>query len=209
MFARPLFGGVTWWAPPICAGSDPQMAGRFAGVAAECETPVWRVTLDRDSDKVVAACARSLNGSREGGRPTRLQHLRTGFSPRLMRAMAALHDLGIAHSFEVWDTNDQLVAGGYGVSVGAVFVCEGLFSHFPEAARVGFAILNEQLAEWGYVFCAADSGLLNSINRPVAVLWRSEYVRLIRAHLGGGRYGRWRSERRLAVRQPPPIRRAA
>jgi leucyl/phenylalanyl-tRNA--protein transferase len=196
MFARPLFGAIAWWAPSTYAVSDPQMPGCLEGISGLADCQGFRVTLDRDFDTVVAACAGAPNSASGGScLPSWLRNLRTGFSPRLMRAIAALHDLGMAHSFEVWDANDRLVAGGFGVAVGAVFVCEGLFSRCPNAERLGFAKLNEHLADWGYVLCAADCHLLKSINRPVVVLWRSEYVRLIRTHLGGGRYGRWRSER--------------
>ena len=36
-----------------------------------------------------------------------------------MRAYAQAYDAGHAHSFEVWNEAGELVAGGYGVAIGA------------------------------------------------------------------------------------------
>src|SRR4051794_22912646 len=44
----------------------------------------------------------------------------------IMWAYAALHDAGLAHSYKVWDDRGELVAGGYGVACGRVFVGESM-----------------------------------------------------------------------------------
>ena len=54
-----------------------------------------------------------------------------------------MHDLGIAHSVEVWQ-NDEVVGGLYGVSLGRMFFGESMFSTAVNASKVAFV----QLARW-------------------------------------------------------------
>ena len=57
----------------------------------------------------------------------------TWITPKMMWAYAALHDAGLAHSYEVWNEGGELVAGNYGVAVGRVFVGESMFTGAPGA----------------------------------------------------------------------------
>ena len=58
----------------------------------------------------------------------------------------------IAHSFEVWNEKGELAGGGYGVSIGGVFVTELQFSLEPNTSKIGFTVLNWHLAHWGFAF---------------------------------------------------------
>jgi leucyl/phenylalanyl-tRNA--protein transferase len=101
----------------------------------------YRVTFDTAFDEVIKACAEPRKG--------RLQL--TWITPRIMHLYAALHDLGYAHSFEVWGADGQLVGGGYGLAIGRVFYTESQFSRESNTSKIGFACLNHHLAKWGFV----------------------------------------------------------
>jgi len=99
-----------------------------------------KFTFDRDFDAVIAACA--------APRPGRLPL--TWIAPKIMWAYAALHDAGLAHSYEVWDDRGELVAGGNGVACGRVFVGESMFTRVSGAGAFGLALLHRHLAHWGF-----------------------------------------------------------
>jgi leucyl/phenylalanyl-tRNA---protein transferase len=101
----------------------------------------YQVTFDAAFDEVIKACA-----GRRKGRPAL-----TWITPHIMRLYAELHDLGHAHSFEVWNTNGELVGGGYGVAVGRVFYTESQFSRERDTSKLGFATLNHHLEKWGFI----------------------------------------------------------
>jgi leucyl/phenylalanyl-tRNA--protein transferase len=61
---------------------------------------------------------------------------------------AQLHRRGIAHSVEAWH-GEQLVGGLYGLSLGAVFFGESMFALAPDASKLAFVALVEQLGRWG------------------------------------------------------------
>ena len=101
----------------------------------------YRVTFDEAFDAVIKACAAPRKG----------RAMLTWITPKIMHLYAALHDLGIAHSFEVWNKEDELVGGGYGIAIGRVFYTESQFSGASNTSKIGFACLNHHLAKWGFV----------------------------------------------------------
>ncbi len=75
-----------------------------------------------------------------------------------------LHELGYAHSVEVWE-NDQLVGGLYGVSIGKIFFGESMFSRIPNASKAGFITLVRALEQSGFwlVDCQVETPHLVSL----------------------------------------------
>ena len=95
----------------------------------------WTTTLDHAFDAVVDGCA---HGREEG----------TWISGEMAAAYARLHELGWAHSLEVWD-GDELVGGIYGVLVGGVLTGESMFHRRDDASKVGLVDLCARLHEGG------------------------------------------------------------
>ncbi|QBY00915.1 leucyl/phenylalanyl-tRNA--protein transferase [Rhodophyticola sp. CCM32] len=60
-----------------------------------------------------------------------------------------LHAAGFAHSLEVWDC-ETLVGGVYGVTLGAAFFGESMFSHRPDASKIALAYLVCRLRYGGF-----------------------------------------------------------
>lgn len=61
-----------------------------------------------------------------------------------------LHRRGDAHSLEVW-MDDRLVGGVYGVTVGAAFCGESMFSRERDASKIALAWLVDLLRRTGFV----------------------------------------------------------
>lgn len=62
----------------------------------------------------------------------------------------ALHRHGHAHSVEAWE-NDELVGGLYGVSLGAAFFGESMFSRRTNASKICLVHLVERLNARGFL----------------------------------------------------------
>jgi leucyl/phenylalanyl-tRNA--protein transferase len=149
-----------------------------------------RVTFDQAFDEVIKACA-----GRRKGRPYGL----TWITPQIMRLYSRLHDLGHAHSFEVWSPDGRLVGGGYGISLGRIFYTESQFSRESNTSKMGFAMLNYHLAKWGYVLNDGKdyTPTIDAMGfRPIP---RAEFETLLAEHAhAGGRTAPWRVEADLA-----------
>ena len=92
------------------------------------------VSVNRDFSGVVDGCA-----DRED----------TWINAEIRGLYLALHSEGHAHSLEVWD-KDELVGGVYGVSLGAAFFGESMFSRQSNASKMALACLTEMLGRGGY-----------------------------------------------------------
>ena len=66
----------------------------------------------------------------------------------IIEAYTRLHELGRAHSVEVW-RGDDLVGGLYGVSSGTGFVGESMFSREPNTSKLALIALAQQMQERG------------------------------------------------------------
>lgn len=94
----------------------------------------FQVTADRDFTGVVEACA-----MRE----------ETWISHRIQTLYEALHKLGHAHSIEVWD-GEALIGGVYGVTLGAAFFGESMFSRRADASKIALAYTVHRLNAGGF-----------------------------------------------------------
>ncbi len=94
----------------------------------------FAVALNRDFQATVAACA---------DRPE------TWINPTILRAYTALHREGFAHSLELRE-GDELVGGVYGVTLGAAFFGESMFSRRTDASKVALAYLVTHLSACGF-----------------------------------------------------------
>ena len=60
-----------------------------------------------------------------------------------------MHELGYAHSVEVWNQEDGFVGGLYGVTIGKCFIGESMFSNASNASKFGFISLCQHLDKQG------------------------------------------------------------
>jgi leucyl/phenylalanyl-tRNA--protein transferase len=76
----------------------------------------------------------------------------TWITKEMREAYVRLHELGYAHSVEVWDPRDKKLVGGlYGVSLGKCFFGESMFHIVPNASKYGFVIFIQKLFKIGFL----------------------------------------------------------
>jgi leucyl/phenylalanyl-tRNA--protein transferase len=151
---------ILWWSP------DP----RFVLYPAELKVSKsmrpyfnqgkFQVTLDQQFEKVMRNCQQSYREGQSG---------ETWITEEMLAAYLRLHELGYAHSVEVWDQND-LVGGLYGLSLGKVFFGESMFSHASNASKFGFITLVRKLIELDFILidCQQETEYLGSLGaRPI------------------------------------------
>lgn len=74
----------------------------------------------------------------------------TWISDIIINSFEMLHLAGHAHSVEMFDENDNLVGGSYGVSLGAAFFGESMFKKATEADKVSLCYCHKILQENGF-----------------------------------------------------------
>ena len=118
---------------------------------------------------VIEGCAHLPRPGQGGG---------TWITAAMIEAYVELHQLGHAHSIEVFD-GDQLVGGLYGLAVGQMFCGESMFSAQSGASSIALAALARRLHAWAWPLI--DAQVPNDHTRRLGVeTWpRSAYLQAL------------------------------
>lgn len=95
----------------------------------------YRVAINEDFAGTVEACA---------------DRAETWINDEIRALYTMLHTSGHAHSLELWD-RQELVGGVYGVTLGAAFFGESMFSRRRDASKIALAYLVDRLRLGGFV----------------------------------------------------------
>ncbi len=99
----------------------------------------FQVRCDTAFEPTIRACAEATED-----RPD------TWINEPIIAACVRLHGAGFAHSVECW-RRGEMVGGVYGVSLGAAFFAESMFSRATDASKVALAHLAARLRQGGYM----------------------------------------------------------
>jgi leucyl/phenylalanyl-tRNA---protein transferase len=79
----------------------------------------------------------------------------TWITPELKEIYLELHHAGVAHSFETW-LDGRLAGGVLGLSIGAAFIGESMFTLIPECGKVALVRLAQHLRRQDYLLFDAQ-----------------------------------------------------
>lgn len=127
---------VGWFCPPWRGVLLPDQAHFPRNLPRLGRKAQFAVRADTAFAAVVAGCARAH------------RHAGIWITPRFARAYLSLHQMGLAHSVEVWQAG-ELVGGLYGVQVGGVFCAESMFAGASHAGKVALQALVAARAQLG------------------------------------------------------------
>jgi leucyl/phenylalanyl-tRNA---protein transferase len=182
------FGPIAWQCPPTRLVAAPETLAEKAAAGLRAQTRTLRVTFDRDVDSILVASATRSDCA-------------SLVPERLGAAFAELFDAGYGHTFEVRDRGGRIVAGGYGVAVGRVFILERVFSRGAESAMAGLARLAQSLREWDFALVECSAGAAQFCAEAFMTVSREAYVATLVEHMRGERVGRWPSDGAGRVRE--------
>jgi len=162
---------ILWWSPDPRAVLFPAELRISRSLRKTLRRSEYSVSLDQDFAGVIAGCAEDRA---DPG---------TWITADMLDAYAALHRAGHAHSVETWH-HGQLVGGLYGVSLGAVFFGESMFSRRTDASKVALVKLVSVCRTIGVelIDCQLASSHLASLgSRQIA---RDEFQNLLHRYIG-------------------------
>jgi len=123
---------ICWWSPDPRCIFIPGEVRVSKSLRQKLRKSHLHVTVDSCFEEVIRHCASA--GNRAEG---------TWISEEMREAYIRLHHEGYAHSFEVWDSQAELVGGLYGVSIGRAFFGESMFSLVPDASKLALLALEK------------------------------------------------------------------
>lgn len=141
-------------------------------LARTIRADVYQVRIDTAFDAVIEGCAAS--------RPGRLE---TWINAPIQALYRELYLRGMAHSVECW-SEGQLVGGLYGVTLGAAFFGESMFSTARDASKVALAHLVARLKVGRYRLLDTQFMTEHLAQFGAQDISRNEYRRRLGAALG-------------------------
>jgi len=115
----------------------------------------YTASMDQDFESVIRACAHIPRNSALALDDDFVQddiHTDTWITPEMLEAYTALHKAGFAHSVEVWDKNQELVGGLYGIAINGCFCGESMFHLQNDASKAAFWALTSHMRKFGLTF---------------------------------------------------------
>ncbi|MGD0726557.1 MAG: leucyl/phenylalanyl-tRNA--protein transferase [Spirochaetia bacterium] len=159
---------ITWWSP------DPRAIIPIGGLHVShslrkvLRSSPFSVSFDRAFRRVMEGCA--------APRPHRKE---TWISRQFITAYTRLHELGRAHSVEVW-REEHLVGGLYGVSIGGFFAGESMYSEEENASKVALVAMEKKLRECRYILFDVQMMTPHLRSMGAVEIPRSEYLQRLR-----------------------------
>jgi leucyl/phenylalanyl-tRNA---protein transferase len=128
-----------YWVDPVQRGILPLDGFHLPRrLARTVRSNRFAITCDRDFTTVIRACAEPTS-----------ERPQTWINDEIVRLYSSLFERGFAHSVEA-RIDGALVGGLYGVSLGAAFFGESMFSRVTDASKVALAHLVVRLKRGGY-----------------------------------------------------------
>ena len=144
---------ILWWCPDPRFVLFPEELIINKSIKPLLKRNEFEFSINKSFSKVIHQCKKITRLGQEG----------TWITDEVEKAFIKMHELGYAHSAEVWRDN-ELVGGLYGIKLGKVFFGESMFSKVSNASRFAFIKYIEQLKQEGIplIDCQVDTKYLES-----------------------------------------------
>lgn len=174
---------ILWWAPQPRFILYPNEIIISRSMRQIFKKQYFRITLDQNFEGVVSACQTAVRPDQEG----------TWITQEMKEAYNILHELGYAHSVEVW-RNHKLVGGLYGVSLGGCFFGESMFSLESNASKAALIFLSLLLIKLKFTLIDCQVYTFHLANMGGCFVSRETFTSLIKKSLEKETFrGNWAS----------------
>lgn len=129
---------IMWWSPSPRCVIYPHEVKISRSLKKTMRNGGYDFSMDNAFTEVVAACAAPRDA--DGG---------TWITQDMQNAYTHLHQLGHAHSTEVWK-DGVLVGGLYGIAMGRIFFGESMFSTERDTSKIALVCMTHRLRQHGF-----------------------------------------------------------
>ncbi|HSU29296.1 MAG TPA: leucyl/phenylalanyl-tRNA--protein transferase [Chitinophagaceae bacterium] len=159
---------ILWWSPDPRFVLFPGELKASKSILRLIAKEEFRFSINQAFREVVHQCKDIKRPGQEG----------TWITDEVEKAYGKMHELGHAHSAEVWHEN-ELVGGLYGIRIGKVFFGESMFSRVSNASRYAFTKYVSQLQVEGLelIDCQIYTEYLESMG--ARMIPRKEFVSML------------------------------
>ena len=176
---------ILWWSPAPRCVIYPGAVHISRRLRRHYNQGHFSLAADRAFATVIEACAAPRRDQDE-----------TWITAEMKSAYIQLHEMGIAHSVEVY-TGDELVGGIYGLALGNVFFGESMFSERENTSKIALVALCSQLQQWGFTLLDCQVSNSHLLSMGAEEISRQDFEQYLP---GAGKTDHWGKDFRIANR---------
>lgn len=163
---------ILWWSPDPRLVLFPKDLKVSKSMRKLVKTDHFNITYNQQFVKVIGNC-KDIDRADQGG---------TWITDEMERAYINLHELGYAHSVEVWLEN-ELVGGLYGIKLGNIYFGESMYSKVSNASKIGFIHLIKDLSEKGVEMIDCQIKTDHLISLGAKEISRQKFLKFLKASI--------------------------
>jgi len=153
---------ILWYSPHERCVIFPDRIAISKSMRKILNSNTFQVTQNTAFEQVIRQCANTPRAGQDG----------TWITNEMQNAYIKLHQMGIAHSVEIWQ-DQKLVGGLYGIKVNKVFCGESMFSHVSNASKVALIHLSKNMG-FNLIDCQLPNEHLMSLGAEM--ISREDYM---------------------------------
>ena len=160
---------ILWWSPDPRFVLFPEKVKVSRSTKKLMKKDIFDITFDTAFRSVINKCSKTRQDA-------------TWITPQMQEGYIKLHELGFAHSVEVWHEG-HLVGGLYGVTLGKCFFGESMFSLMSNASKLALINLCQELLQKEFLFidCQVYTKHLESMGAEM--ISRVDFLELLKKGL--------------------------
>ncbi len=157
-----------WWSPDPRLVLFPEEINISKSLKKKIKKNLLTVTIDNAFEQTIRSCAK----------PRKKEHEGTWLVDEMIDAYIQLHNMGYAHSIEIWRGN-KLVGGLYGICLGGSFFGESMFSFENDASKIALVALSNYLKKQRFDLIDCQVTTTHLLNMGACEISRNSFLDII------------------------------
>lgn len=163
---------ILWWSPDPRLVLFPDDLKISSSLSKKIKKNNYQFEVDKNFLSVIKSCSEVKRKDQDG----------TWIDERIINAYSELHQMKIAHSFEIY-FNGNLVGGLYGIILDDVFFGESMFHYETDASKIAFVLAIQYLENMGVKMIDCQMKTKHLLNFGAKEITRNHFIQLLNTYI--------------------------
>jgi len=163
---------ILWWSPDPRLVLFPDDLKISSSLSKKIKKNNYQFEVDKNFLSVIKSCSEVKRKDQDG----------TWIDERMINAYSELHQMKIAHSFEIY-FNGNLVGGLYGIILDDVFFGESMFHYETDASKIAFVLAVQYLKNIGVKMIDCQMKTKHLLSFGAKEITRNQFIQLLNNYI--------------------------
>ncbi|MFM7482568.1 MAG: leucyl/phenylalanyl-tRNA--protein transferase [Candidatus Methylopumilus sp.] len=163
---------ILWWSPDPRLVLFPDDLKISSSLSKKIKKSNYQFEVDKNFLSVIKGCSEVKRKDQDG----------TWIDERIINAYSELHQMKIAHSFEIY-FNGNLVGGLYGIILDDVFFGESMFYYETDASKIAFVLAIQYLKNIGVKMIDCQMKTKHLLSFGAKEITRNQFIQLLNTYI--------------------------